>query len=66
MTFLEENKMFHKWNMWFHLQQILYIVTSEVLDFYYFFIKMSYWFHSGGKTFHVALIVSVLKVIVSM
>lgn len=52
--------------MWFHLQQILYIVTSEVLDFYYFFIKTSYWFHSGGKTFHVALIVSVLRVIVSM
>lgn len=30
VTFLEENKMFHKWNMWFHLRHILYIVTNEV------------------------------------
>lgn len=33
VTFLVENKMFHKWNMWFHLQHILYIVTNEVQDF---------------------------------
>jgi len=30
VTFLEEKKMFRKWNMWFHLQHILYIVTNEV------------------------------------